>query len=82
EDYSLEQRLALEEEYLGIYLSGHPSDKYSLLQKKNAVTEVSSLTPQPNVHLILYVRDVREIMTKKGQRMAFFEANDATGEIS
>ena len=35
-DYDLEQKLALEEEYLGVYLSGHPVQQYQKLQQLEA----------------------------------------------
>lgn len=81
-DYSLTERLNLEEQYLGVYVSGHPTESYPVLKAARQVQLISELLPKQNVHLLLYVRGIREIRTKKGEQMAFVEANDPTGEVS
>ena len=81
-DYTLTQRLDLEEQYLGVYVSGHPTESYPLLKKERQVQLISDLLPKQNVRLLLYVRGIREIRTKKGEQMAFVEANDPTGEVA
>src|SRR5699024_6901421 len=77
-----EEKLDLEEQYLGVYLSGHPAEKFGILQERAHVQQVTDLVANQKVRILLYVRDIREIRTKKGEQMAFIEGNDATGELS
>ena len=81
-EYSLEERLNLEEQYLGVYLSGHPAEKYENLAQRRQTRAIAELVPEEKVRILLYVRDVREIRTKKGDLMAFLEGNDPSGELS
>lgn len=81
-EYSLEEKLDLEERYLGVYLSGHPAEKYGVLQERAGVRHVSELVAGEKAKVLLYLREIREIRTKKGDQMAFLEGNDPTGEVS
>ncbi|MHC5249431.1 DNA polymerase III subunit alpha [Enterococcus sp. LJL90] len=81
-DYTLTERLNLEEDYLGIYLSGHPTEGFHKLRKAKKIQSITdSLAGQKN-RVLYYLRDLREIRTKKGELMAFLEGNDSSGEIS
>ncbi|AUX11972.1 DNA polymerase III subunit alpha [Latilactobacillus sakei] len=79
---TLTERLDKEAEYLGAYLSGHPVEKYDRVRRYYHVPEVSDLAPNQNVRLVLFVRRIKVIRTKKGEQMAFVTGQDATGEIS
>ncbi|MEJ1320807.1 DNA polymerase III subunit alpha [Latilactobacillus sakei] len=79
---TLTERLDKEAEYLGAYLSGHPVEKYERVRRYYHVPEVSDLAPNQNVRLVLFVRRIKVIRTKKGEQMAFVTGQDATGEIS
>ncbi|TXX29410.1 DNA polymerase III subunit alpha, partial [Escherichia coli] len=81
-DYDLEQKLALEEEYLGVYLSGHPVQQYQKLQQLKQTIAIADLVPNERVRILFYVRQIREIRTKKGEQMAFLEGTDASKEVS
>jgi DNA polymerase-3 subunit alpha len=81
-DYTLEERLQLEEEYLGVYLSGHPTEGFEKLRIAKRITPLLEIIPNQQLHLLLYIRKVREIKTKKGELMAFVEGTDSSGEIS
>ncbi|MDH6365256.1 DNA polymerase-3 subunit alpha [Enterococcus sp. PF1-24] len=81
-DYALEERLALEEQYLGVYLSGHPSESYPKLRRTKQVATVADLLKGEKTKLLLYIKDIREIRTKKGEQMAFLKGSDSSGEIS
>jgi DNA polymerase-3 subunit alpha len=81
-DYDLEQKLALEEEYLGVYLSGHPVQQYQKLQQLKQTIAIADLVPNERVRILFYVRHIREIRTKKGEQMAFLEGTDASKEVS
>ncbi|WP_430604929.1 DNA polymerase III subunit alpha [Enterococcus sp. DIV0125] len=81
-DYSLDERLTLEEEYLGVYLSGHPTEGYERLRLAKRVQLITEIVPQQTVSLLLYIKNIREIRTKKGERMAFVEGTDSSGEVT
>lgn len=74
--------MALEEQYLGVYLSGHPTESYEKIRRGKQVRPIiDSLAGEKN-RILYYVKDIREIRTKKGEQMAFLEGNDSSGEIS
>ncbi|OTN77172.1 hypothetical protein A5886_002268 [Enterococcus sp. 8G7_MSG3316] len=81
-DYQLEEKLALEEEYLGVYLSGHPVEQFHKLRQFKQITDIANLVPNERTRILLYVRKIREIRTKKGEQMAFVEGTDASRELS
>ncbi|GMG62032.1 DNA polymerase III subunit alpha [Tetragenococcus halophilus] len=81
-DFSLEEKLNLEEQYLGIYLSGHPVEQFEKIKQRKKVTDISELVENTTVNLLIYGTEIREIRTKKGEQMAFLEGNDPTDETS
>ena len=81
-DYTLEEKLELEEQYLGVYLSGHPTEKFTKTRLMKQPTLISDSTEGNQVRLLVYVKEVRVIRTKKGEQMAFVEVDDLTGSLS
>ncbi|MDN6727322.1 MAG: DNA polymerase III subunit alpha [Tetragenococcus halophilus] len=81
-DFSLEEKLNLEEQYLGIYLSGHPVEQFEKIKQRKKVIDISEFVENTIVNLLIYGTEVREIRTKKGEQMAFLEGNDPTDETS
>lgn len=82
EDFSLGEKLDYEEKYLGFYISGHPTENYPKLKRQLGLKTISEVTVGNNQQLVVYLKEIREIRTKKGEKMAFLTVNDATGEIS
>lgn len=81
-EFSLAERLQQEQDALGVYLSGHPTDQYHQLATKVHAVPVRDLRDNSQVTMILYVMKVKRIMTRKNpRRMAFVTASDATGSI-
>ncbi|MCI2171232.1 DNA polymerase III subunit alpha [Schleiferilactobacillus perolens] len=78
-DYEPAKRADLAAEYLGAYISGHPTDRYVLLKGRFPIKNVSDMTSNMAVTLLLYVRKVKVIRTKKGDEMAFLTVEDASG---
>lgn len=81
---SLIDLLNWERELLGIYVSGHPLDAHAALQSKASVTIASiKAEPHPGLPLIVpaLISDVRTIVTKGGEKMAFLKIEDKTGDI-
>ena len=77
-------KLKWEKELLGLYISGHPLDKYrSALEKSNmsikTAREIYGNGMQTK--MLLIVEEVKMILTKKNERMAFVKFSDLTGSI-
>lgn len=81
---SLLEKLSWEKELLGIYVSGHPLDAHEAVTKK-AVMTIARIKedPRPGTLAILpvLVTDVRSILTKSGEKMAFVAVEDKSGSI-
>jgi DNA polymerase-3 subunit alpha len=83
EELPLMTRLDKENEYLGAYLSGHPTERFSRLAKQLDAKATNELTVGMNhVFVILYVTKVKVIRTKTGKQMAFVDGSDQVGETS
>lgn len=83
-EVSLGEMLIWEKELLGIYVSGHPLDAHQDMLDKAKMT-ISDVLIDPRagqpVILPVLVEDVRTILTKKGDKMAFVRFSDKTGGI-
>lgn len=76
------QKLELEKNVLGIYLSTHPI-VYVKQRLKVSVIPVSALNQyiSKKVQVVLSISRVKPIVDKKGNEMCFFEGFDETGNI-
>ena len=77
-------RLNYEKEVLGFFLSDHPLNGYESVCAAWANTKVSEISEVKHKHkvtLVGMVTQFREIITKKGTRMAFVQFEDLTGPI-
>jgi len=83
EPVSVTQKLAWEKELLGLYVSGHPLDAFKeVLAKTNTtIQKVKGLPPGATTVVYGLLEDVRPILTKNGERMAFTRISDYTGVI-
>lgn len=81
-DFSLEEKLEQEEQYLGVYLSGHPTEEFKKTKRTKQVMAVTDIVEKQQARLLIYVKDIRTIRTKKGEQMAFVEGDDLTGMIA
>lgn len=80
---TLQEKLSLEMEYTGVYLSGHPVEDYDVLkQEMNITTSDQMINKDENINTLIYVENVKEIRTKKGEQMAFINGTDMVGNIS
>jgi len=76
------QLLAFERELLGFYVTTHPLSKYEKTLKSYATASTDTLTEfrdQEEVTLGGVVDGLKEILTKKGDKMAFLTLQDLTG---
>jgi len=80
---TLEERLAWEKELLGLYVSGHPLDKFKDRLAKRRLTLGKLREMKPGVTTVTggMIEDVRVIVTKKGDQMAFIKLADYDGSI-
>jgi DNA polymerase-3 subunit alpha len=84
QEIGIREKLAWEKELLGLYISGHPLNEYkekiekfgTLIKKIKEEGKVGSM-----VTVACILDDVRVIMTKKNDRMAFIKVSDFTGSI-
>lgn len=81
---SLADMLAWERELLGIYVSGHPLDAHGDKSKKASLGVAEILSEHRAglpVILPVLISDVRTVLTKKGEKMAFLKLEDKSGSI-
>jgi len=93
EDYGLtidvapmagDEKLRLEKELLGLYLSDHPLRRIAAELAKLSDTqavEVTSALQDTEVRVAGLVREVRRVVTRKGQIMAYATLEDLTGAV-
>ncbi len=85
EKFSDRERLALEKEMLGFYISGHPMEQYrTILERMSGLTEcaeLKELRDKSAVSVGGIVSQARSIYTKKGKPMAFITLEDLTGSV-
>jgi DNA polymerase-3 subunit alpha len=78
------EKLFHEKSVLGFYLSDHPLRGVTELAKSwisHSVSELFKIESKVPVSLLGMVNSLREIITKKGTRMAFGQLEDLTGSI-
>lgn len=91
-EYTMDERLAMEKEVLGIYVSGHPIDEYRELWSKNITNmtsdfeideETGECKVNENSQVIVggIINDIRVRMTKTGQSMAYVTIEDLVGTV-
>ena len=78
------EALLYEREVLGFYLSQHPLSGFEPLAKTfqcTSIEKIMNMQGGGKTHLLCLVGQFREIITKKGTRMAFVQLEDQTGSI-
>ncbi|HUP20660.1 MAG TPA: DNA polymerase III subunit alpha [Gemmatimonadota bacterium] len=84
EEYKVGDRLRMEKEVLGFYISGHPLDKVraqlSALARQSTA-DLAEVTPQSPVSVGGVVTAVRGLRDKRGNEMAFFTLEDYAGTV-
>lgn len=79
EEYTKEERLALERELVGLYITGHPLDDYQVILDHPKVTSNSKLiekADQERVFIAGLLREIKPVTTRKGEPMAFASLED------
>lgn len=81
--YPTREQLTWERELLGLYLSAHPLEAYELILAEQTIP-LSTLKAEHDGKAVSVggaVMEMREIMTKKGQKMAFVKIADQFSEL-
>ena len=80
--WSESQQLAYEKEALGLYLSGHPLDRFADdLRRVAAVTTIELANAEGDVLVGGIVSGSRPLKTRRGHRMAVFTLDDPLGAV-
>jgi DNA polymerase-3 subunit alpha len=81
---STESKLMWEKELLGLYISGHPLDKYAekLRTHETTIKKIREVYKEGMMIVAAgIVEEIKEMLTKKGERMMFLRIADLTGSI-
>jgi len=80
---TLMEKLVWEKELLGLYISGHPLEKYreKLNKSEVTITGIKSMSDGSPVVFGGLLESSKLILTKKGEQMAFMKASDFTDQI-
>jgi DNA polymerase-3 subunit alpha len=81
-DYPPSEKLRLEKDLLGFYLSDHPLRQLASRVKLLSPIGLANLEEQPDkasVSLVVMVPELRQVTTRKGDRMAVLQLEDLTG---
>lgn len=79
------ERLAMEKEVLGLYVSDHPLrglERTMSLAAKNRCSEIAEMDDGVTVTLAGLISGLREVRTKEGRKMATIVLEDLTGQAS
>ncbi|WP_338470488.1 DNA polymerase III subunit alpha [Niallia sp. XMNu-256] len=77
-----EDKLRLEKEVLGFYLSNHPVSIYERwFQSLKAAPLYDYQDQTPFRRSVAYISEVKKIRTKRGEQMAFLTVSDQSGEM-
>lgn len=79
----LEEKLAWEKELLGLYVSGHPLEKFKdkLAKLKTDIGGAKKMADNMPIILGGFIEEVRKIMTKKNDPMVFAKLSDYNNSI-
>ncbi|HIK32575.1 MAG TPA: DNA polymerase III subunit alpha [Oscillatoriales cyanobacterium M59_W2019_021] len=83
-DYPAMEKLKLEKELLGFYVSEHPLQQIQQSAKLIAPVDLNDLEDRPDgslVSAVVMLSAVKLILTKKGDRMAILQLEDLTGQV-
>jgi len=84
EEFSQQQLILFEKETIGFYISRHPLSPYQEEIRRITEEDSSTLSSGPNgkeVKLCGLVSQMKEVVTKKGDRMAFINLEDMKGWV-
>ena len=84
EEVSKETKLAWEKELLGIYISGHPLEKYRKRISRYAahsIKDLSGMRDEEKIRIVGIISSLTSRNDRKGKRMGFFTLEDLDSQI-
>lgn len=86
EDFEAIEKLAYEKELMGIYVSGHPLDRFSDVLRQlssSSLADIHEMLGEGKRDFTLggMIREQKVILTKKGDKMAFLTLEDLSGTM-
>lgn len=86
EDFDGNEKLAYEKALMGIYVSGHPLDRFSDVLRQLSSTSLCDIQDmigegKRDFTLGGMIMEKKVILTKKGEKMCFLNLEDLTGKI-
>ena len=81
---SATERLAWEKELLGLYISGHPMEQFKekLENQKMTIKKIKESSKENDLVVVGgLISNIRDILTKNGEKMFFIKFTDLTDEI-
>ncbi|MEK7585001.1 MAG: DNA polymerase III subunit alpha [Patescibacteria group bacterium] len=79
---AIEEKLAWEKELLGLYVSGHPLEKFrAKFNEENSIKNLKTKRNGAPAAAAGVIEEVKPILTKKGDRMAFVRIADFSDKI-
>jgi len=80
---TMTEKLAWEKELLGLFVSGHPLDPFKerFAKSENSIAKLKSENKATSTVVAGIIDEVREVMTKKSERMSFVKLSDFTGSM-
>jgi len=80
---SLEEKLAWEKEFLGVFVSGHPLDLIdSKILPRYKIADLYPLSDLSYpVEILGLVSEIKKVVTKNGSQMLFVKVEDQTGSV-
>jgi DNA polymerase-3 subunit alpha len=84
EPVPLAERLSWEKELLGLYISGHPLDQFKekISNQKNSIKNIKENSKENELVVVGgLITNMRDILTKNGDKMYFIKFADMTDEI-
>lgn len=82
EEFSKEERLSFEKEYLGFYLTYHPLSHLLETLERKVTHKINHLAEEKDGTIVILggvITSIRKILTKKGTEMAFIVLEDELG---
>ncbi|ACK67673.1 DNA-directed DNA polymerase [Rippkaea orientalis PCC 8801] len=83
-DFPLPERLKLEKEHLGFYVSEHPLKsikKAAAILSPINLSELEEQKSKQKISAVVMVNTIKKIVTKQGKNMAFLTLEDISGQL-
>jgi DNA polymerase III subunit alpha len=83
DDFSIQEKLKLEKENLGFYVSEHPLNsvkKAAYIFSPINLNQLSEQKSKKKVSAVVILNSIKRIVTKKGDSMAFVQIEDISGQ--